>query len=335
MASAVQNSSLVPAPHVAVVLNANAGSVTPRLAQQLAAVAGAEHVYLSRSLDEATEVAQKLVAQGYTDVVCGGGDGTLVNTIDGVRNALPNPGPLPRFGLLPLGTGNALRSVVQASNPVRDLQNMVEGTAAERAVDWIGDANGRHFFFAGVGHTAQVLHDYTQVRGALPRWLLPAQGAYAVAVLCRTIPRYLFSKHPRHVRIVTRAEAFYVDSRNADALVPKPAGTVLYDGPLGTLDVGTVPELGCRIRMFPFAERVPGTMQLRVSSMSLGQSLWNMPSIWQGGFRKPSQMLDFLVTDVEVELDKATTYQHSGDEQGKAQQLRFRVEPESLRILVQ
>lgn len=333
-----------PAPRVAVLLNANASRVTSRVAERLARVAGSEHVYTSRSLEDAERLAETLVDRGYTDIVVGGGDGTLVNAIEGVRRVgqkqavgvVPQP-PSPRFGLLPLGTGNALRSVVAAQRPEKDLQAMVLGAAAERGIEWIGDAEGHHFFFAGVGHTAQVLHDYNKVRGALPHWLLPAQVAYGLAVLCRTVPRYLFSKHPRHVRIVTRGEAFRVevDPQGARQFKQVPAGELLYDGPMGTLDVGTVPELGCRIRMFPFAESVPGTMQLRVSSLSLGASLWHMPSLWRGSLRKPGKLHDFLVKDVDVQLDKATTYQHSGDEQGRTDSLRFTIEPQSLRILVQ
>ena len=69
---------------------------------------GLEHLEFGPEEDE-------LVARGYGTVLTGGGDGTFTVMVTEVVHEARRCGkPLPRFGLLKLGTGNSLAWVVGA-----------------------------------------------------------------------------------------------------------------------------------------------------------------------------------------------------------------------------
>ena len=338
-----------PPPPVALLLNGNARQVKPAMVKQLGEVVGVEHVYYSRSLAEARNIAATIVQRGYPLVVSGGGDGTFVTTINLIREMAHEqaqrsgqPVRMPAFGLLTLGTGNALDTVVGASQPLADLQKITQGQGTPLQMQLIEDGdtgNGERFFFAGVGYNAQVLHDYNKLRSWFPRGvmrnLVTSPVGYAAAVALRTIPRALFGKGKPMATIVTRGPAFYVNPKEKDTPVPIPPNTQLYHGPVGLLDVGTVPDLGSHITMFPFYNRMPHTMQLRVSPMSMARSLLHVRGIWRGTYRNPKKLYDYLVTDVEVLLDRPVVYQHSGEEGNKRDVLRFRCDPQVLRAVAQ
>src|SRR5215468_1347607 len=60
--------------------------------------------------------AQARLRRGYHTVFCGGGDGTFIGFADEIlTEAEAARAAAPRFGVLKLGTGNGLASLVQAS----------------------------------------------------------------------------------------------------------------------------------------------------------------------------------------------------------------------------
>src|SRR5262250_2597745 len=96
---------------IAVVVNGNARSVTRDVISTLDQIMLGGDLFVSRRLEEGPELARTIV---------NGGDGTFTTVLtDVVREARRQNKPLPRFGFLKLGTGNALAWVVGASGAKR------------------------------------------------------------------------------------------------------------------------------------------------------------------------------------------------------------------------
>src|SRR5216684_3073370 len=98
-----------PADRIAVVINGNAKRVNDEVIDTLDQILSAGELFISRRVDEGRYIARTLVERGYGTVLLGGGDGTFtVMVSDIVREARRQGKSPPRFGLLRLGTGNAL-----------------------------------------------------------------------------------------------------------------------------------------------------------------------------------------------------------------------------------
>src|SRR5437870_1647488 len=74
-------------------------------------------------------------------------------------------------------------------------------------------------------------------------------------------------------------------------------GEVIYRGPCRLAAAGSVPCYGFGFQMFPFARRLPGRFQLRISAMSLPKMLAQFPRIWHGHTPR-SGVLDFHCDEV-------------------------------------
>src|SRR5262245_34352616 len=104
------------ADRVAVVVNGRAKQVTEELVETLDQIVQSGDLFVSRSLQEGKEIARLIVERGYPTVLTGGGDGTFVQMVSWIAKTADEYGrPLPRCGLLKLGTGNAMAWVLGAS----------------------------------------------------------------------------------------------------------------------------------------------------------------------------------------------------------------------------
>src|SRR5258706_16382846 len=130
---------LPPSDRIAVVINGNAKSVNDEVIDTLDQILSAGELFVSRRVDEGRYIARTLVERGYGTVLLGGGDGTFtVMVSDIVREARRQGKAPPRFGLVRLGTGNALAWVIGASQVKRgglavDLERL-RGDARSRPV---------------------------------------------------------------------------------------------------------------------------------------------------------------------------------------------------------
>src|SRR5690606_3092846 len=90
-----------------VVVNGTAKSVTQEAISTLHPTLRGGDLFVSRRLQDARDIAKALRERGYGTVLTGGGGGTFtVMVTEVVREARRRRRPLPRFGLLRLGTGN-------------------------------------------------------------------------------------------------------------------------------------------------------------------------------------------------------------------------------------
>src|SRR5205807_1259610 len=113
-------------PRVAVLLNANARKVTDRVVRTLSHAVPEGDLFLSRSELDCRRIAQAVLDRRYHTLFLGGGDGTFMSFVNEILNQIDvrrrhhASQPLPRFGVLKLGTGNSVATLVKASGTKND-----------------------------------------------------------------------------------------------------------------------------------------------------------------------------------------------------------------------
>jgi diacylglycerol kinase family enzyme len=298
-------------------------------------------IFVSRRLEEGPELARTIVNRGYGTVLTGGGDGTFVAVVsDVVREAQRQGKPIPRFGFLKLGTGNALAWVVGASGKARrnlaaDIQRLRED-AGSRPVRFV-EVEGLIAPFAGFGVDAVVLSDYEVVKRRLLQTPLRRVAAgplsYAVSTMTRSLPSYFLRAVP-HCRIINDGEdAFRVGSRGSIVGPPIPKGETIYEGPARIAAVSTIPYFGFGFRAFPYAEERPDRMNLRVSVITPIPFVLNFRGIWRGEYENPNHITDYLVEAVTFEFDPPTPFQIGGDARGERKHVRAQLSPTTFRLV--
>jgi diacylglycerol kinase family enzyme len=315
---------------VAVLLNANAKQVTASTRRALSAVVPHEHLFLSRTEHEAVEIAEEVVRRRYRTVFTGGGDGTFVGWVNRiVESAERSAARPPRFGVLALGTGNAVAEVVGASRRhADDLARYLRGEVrVVRRLDLLS-CDGRRTPFAGVGIDAAVMNDYCWLRGRLRgtplRRLGVGPSGYGLAIALRSAPRALVERRPTYCEIVNAGRpAWRLDAQGNRVGRAAAHGEVLYAGPCMLAAASTVPYYGLGLRAFPFADRAPGRMQLRVATcIGVTTLLANIGRIWAGEFAHEG-LLDFHADRVSLRFERPMPLQIGGDAEGHRDELTF------------
>lgn len=316
---------------VAVLLNANARAVNASVRRALSSVVQDEHLFLSTSHDEAKDIAEQVVSRRYRTVFTGGGDGTFVAWVNRIlevaerRAARP-----PRFGLLALGTGNAVAEMVGARprRHAHDLARFLRGEVDRvRRLDLL-TCEGRRTPFAGVGIDAAVLNDYIWLRDRLAGTPLARLGlgaaGYGLAVALRSAPRVLLERRPAYCEVVNLGrQAWRLDVCGRRVGPPIGHGELLHAGPCMLAAASTVPFYGLGLRAFPFADRAQGMMQLRVAtSIGVPTLLMNLPRIWSGCFAHEG-LLDFHAERVALRFERPMPVQVGGDAEGWRDELVF------------
>lgn len=320
---------------IAVVVNGNAKSVTGEVIETLDQILDSGDLFVSRRVEDSERIARTLVDRGYGTILTGGGDGTFTVVVTSVVNEARRRGaPLPRFGLLRLGTGNSLAWVLGASAArsggrglAADLQRL-RADAGSRDLRLV-EVEGVLSPFCGFGIDAVVLRDYNEVkaalaRGPLKRWA-PGPLAYTVAAVTRTIPSFVIRRTP-HCRVINEgSEAVRVGEKGSILGAPIPKGGVLYEGPARIAALSTIPYYGFGFRMFPYAEDRPDRMQLRISTVHPFTFVRNFGEIWRGEYDNLEIIFDYFVDDITIEMDPPTSFQIGGDVRGDRARVRVRL----------
>jgi diacylglycerol kinase family enzyme len=315
-------------PRIAVVLNGNARAVKAEVIQALGGVLRDEDIFVTRSTEQGRFIARTIVNRGYEVVVCGGGDGTFSQCVTDVL-ALRRPGGEPAFGVLRLGTGNALATALGASSPTAaglaaDLR-LAADPAARRELGML-QVEGRLAPFAGVGLDALILEDYNAVKQALRRTPARALGegaaGYALAVGSRSLLRLLREPRPEVLIRNLGEPAQRIDTRGRPLGRPVPRGAVLYRGPVLIAAASTVPYYGLGLKLFPQAGARVDRFQLRVADVDPFRILLKLPALFRGELEDPG-ILDFLCTRVSIQLAKPGAVQVGGDEIGRRSSLQL------------
>jgi diacylglycerol kinase family enzyme len=317
-----------------VVLNRNAGRVTPALIQQLQTQLPSDRLHLTESLLHSREVLQTCVEKGSETIFAGGGDGTIVDVINGLHEF--SNGTPPTVGVLRLGTGNALAHWLNASTPVADLAKWQHPNSHRIIKANMIEAEDTLFPFAGLGMDAAVLNDYNRVkRAAKYKWYSPMMNGmtgYLWAGYLHTLPNHL--KKPKYAVKITNAgrPAFAIDPTGSEVGDPIPTGGVLFEGMASTVTCGTTPYYGYKMKMFPFATGRQGRFQLRVVTMTPLQIGQHIYSAWNGELRHPG-LLDYYVDKVHVEFEETIPYQLGGEATGYRKEITFSLAQEPTKMV--
>ncbi len=321
----------------AVVVNGNAKSVSDEVIETLDSILDKGDLFVSRRIEDSEAIARTLVDRGYGTILTGGGDGTFTVVVTAVvREAERRDLPLPRFGLLRLGTGNSLAWLLGASRTgkgrtTRALEvdiGRLRADAGSRELRLV-EVDGMLAPFCGFGVDAIGLRDYNATRKVLSRGPLRklAAGAlgYAVSATTRTIPGYLLRRTP-HCRVVNRGgDAFRIGPKGTRLGAAIPRGALLYEGPAMMASVGTIPYYGFGFRVFPYALDREDRMQLRVSNIGSVAFVKNASAIWNGEYENLELLHDYFVDAVEIEMDPPTAFQIGGDEAGERERVNVRL----------
>jgi diacylglycerol kinase family enzyme len=334
------------APKVAVLLNANARKVNAHVLRSLKRAVSGRDLFLSRSEADARRIAVEVVDRGYHTVFLGGGDGTLMCFVNEIldevaRQRTLRPTRAPRFGILKLGTGNSVASLVNASSSVEgglasDVLRTRRGEAPGSITLDLLSVDGRRAPFAGLGADGQVLNDYNWVKQSLAQGpfsrIMTGPGGYFASVAFRTVPYYLTHSSDVEAEVVNGAQEGWRMGPDGEPVQRFAPGEVLYRGPLMMAAAGTVPYYGFELKMFPFARRRPGLMNLRVGILPTATILANLQRLWAGSWF-PEGLKDFLVADATVRFSRPMPFQVAGDAAGYREQVRFQVAPDPIELV--
>ncbi len=329
------------APRIAVVVNGNAKGVTEDLVQILDQIVQTGDLFVSRTLEEGRDIARRVVAQGYPTVLTGGGDGTFSLMVTWVlEECASQDREPPRFGLLRLGTGNALAWVLGAQKPegrgmFADLTRL-RGAVGSNTLRLV-DVDGRLAPFGGIGVDGMALNDFNQLKETFARLpLLSRYGtgavAYALSIGGVTMPKLL--RYPRmRFRIVNHGRpALRLDDDGQPMGQPVEAGGILFEGEARATIFSTIPYWGFGARVFPFAGEDPERFSLRIVDIGPLKVLANLSAIWRGTYRN-ERVFDWLVDDVVLEADAPLPLQVAGDAAGEHRRLRVRLLDEPIRVV--
>lgn len=327
-------------PRVAVLLNANAKKVDDKVIRRVSHVVPEEDLFLSRTLEDCDAIAKKVVDRRYHTVFTGGGDGTFVAFVNRIHQEMAERGIVrgPRFGVLKLGTGNALASLVGASALSGDgiLDDILRARANEvpsvRRLDLI-TIDGRMTPFAGVGYDAAIVNDYVAVKEswAPARKLLAGPAGYAAAIALKTLPGYLKRSAKVQAELVSDGRSMRI-APDGTVLESYEKGAVLYRGPLDILCAGTAPFYGFGYRMFPHALRKRGFMHLRAADVPPLVCAMNVTKLWDGSFTHPG-LHDFLTEGVTARFERPMPFQIGGDAGGYRKELSLGVADRSIELV--
>lgn len=332
---------------VAVLLNPNARKVSPKVIHALSHVVPEGDLYLSRSELDARRIAQQVVDRGYHTVFLGGGDGTLMCFMNEIINQVVlrrqhHPTRLPNFGILKLGTGNSVASLVNASSTRGDgiLDDVLRARSGEvpgyRSVDLLL-VDGKRAPFAGLGIDGKVLNDYIDVKktfaqGPLSK-VLTGAGGYFTSVAFKTVPYYLTHSTSVECEVVNNGgPAYRMGPNGAPVGEPIKTGELIYKGPLMMAAAGTVPFYGFELKMFPFAGKRRGMMNLRLATMPTHTVLANLSRLWRGEYSHEG-LRDILVSDATIRFNRPMPFQIAGDAEGYREEVRFQISPEAVDLV--
>lgn len=331
---------------VAVLVNANARKVTPRVVRALSHAVPPGDLFISRSELDARRIAQQVVDRGYHTLFLGGGDGTLTCFINEVMTQVAlrrshHPTRMPRIGVLKLGTGNSVASLVKASSTRAEgfVDDVLRARAGEvpgfRTIDLLL-IDGKRAPFAGLGMDGKLLNDYNWVKqnlgqGAL-KGLMTGAGGYFASVAFKTVPYYLTNSTAVDCEVVNGPATAYRMGPDGAPLESFKPGETLYKGSLMMAAAGTVPFYGFELKMFPFAGKRRGMMNLRLGTMPTTSILANLPKLWQGTWF-PEGIRDFLVKDATIRFSREMPFQIAGDAEGYRNEVHFQVAPEAIDVV--
>lgn len=312
---------------IAVILNGNAKKVTQRYADTLKALAGPHcDVFMTTSMSHADFVVQSVVDDAYDLVITGGGDGTVLHTIDTVLRRIERReySHCPRFAVLRLGTGNAIAYYLGSEDPKDNLLGLDEATVQPL---YLFAANGHRSTFGGFGWDARILEDYDAFKrhlGSNPITdpVIKTLAGYFAVAFGRTIPQLMLKRQFQQVKVTNHGPKAFQLGPNGDILNEFGPGEILFDGETQVGCFGTIPYFGYRMKILPFATLMPGYIHLRLMNIDPIAAAGRLRSVWAGALQHPG-LTDLLVSQAHLQFVNKTPMHLSGDFMGGVDSLNL------------
>ena len=323
--------------------NGRAKQVTPRVVKAFTDALPKARIYVSQDFAQAEKFAAEIAKDPPALLFSGGGDGTVSRMLNWLRDA--GMTGFPPIALLRLGTGNGWPNAVGAP-PFKKVLPRLSGlswTPPIRRFDLI-EVEGRLSQFAGVGLDATVLHDYAQelakskaqlVGSRFSEWAHKGLPGYLFSTFAVTIPGDI-TRNIREGRTQVTLEnlgrpALTLDKNAKPVAVPR-SPRVLFKGPISVGGAAVEPEWGARFKAYPFAQLVPGTLNMRIYDRSALEAARNMFKLWRGAFPLPG-MHDFFITKARMTFSRPMPFQVAGDPAGLRDELEFSIAPQTVDLV--
>lgn len=306
------------AQRAAVILNKNAKRVTERVRRKVLDTAPNADVFFTESLEQAQFVTRRVVDSGYGTVITGGGDGTVMNTIQQVLARIDQTGAArPRFGVLKLGTGNAVADFLGARGFAEDLQGF--SGAEIRPVDLLRIDGDTRTTFCGFGWDAYILNNYHRMRMAAERFavtraLFKSAAGYLIAGVGKSMPELLVKRPRWNVRVIN-GNAIGFRLKGGKVVERFAPGETVFEGPTRMLCAGTTPNYGFKFKIMPYADMTDGLFHLRLIDLGAISAVGHLPQVWRGTLEH-RKITDLQLSDCRIEFDRPMPCQVAGDAAG-------------------
>jgi diacylglycerol kinase family enzyme len=261
----------------------------------------------------------------------------MVSWIVKVANELARP--VPRFGFLKLGTGNAMAWVLgthyaRGKGVVADLARL-RSEGGSRSLRLI-EIEGLLTPFAGLGADAITLEHQKNTRSMFERHRVLRHAAtgpitYGVAIAGRSMPQFLLGAMPE-VRVTSLGTATRRGQDGKAVGREVGPGEMLYQGPVRLLAMSTIPYWGFGARIFPYAEERADRFNLRIVNFGSLEAVAHLRQIWQGTYRS-DRLYDFLVDAVRIECEKPTPLQIGGDVVGQRDLIEAKLSEQPVNVV--
>lgn len=324
-----------PGSGIAILVNANAKRGGRRVAVQIAQRLRGATVRLTKTPREIDTWLQMLPKPRV--VLAAGGDGTAVALLNALLRAMRDIDAFPTVGVLPLGTGNGWANALGAPrlHTCLDLLARAPTTLPTRRSGLV-EVDGMLAHFAGTGWDAMIVDDYKRQlhasKGPGRRFSKSVYG-YVSAALLRTAPKVAVVGNP-HVVIENLGDEVFAVAPDGklQRLCDAVRGTILFSGQAGIASVGACPEFGYKFRAFPFAERLPGFMNVRAYEGGPFDALASVARLWRGAHPVPG-MHDWLAHHVRMTFSCPVPLQIGGDAHGWRRTVEFRAADRCVQML--
>jgi diacylglycerol kinase family enzyme len=301
---------------ILLLVNPFSSSVTPRGRVVIQKTLSADHdvtVAETSRRGHATRMARGATTDGTDVVVVLGGDGTLNEAANGLAGSTCALAPLPG------GSTNVFaRTLGIPDDPVDATVVLLESLATGRIEPaGLGVVNGRYFLFhVGIGYDAAVV-EQVERRAQLKRWA--GHPLFIYAAFDTWLRRYDRSR-PRLV--VHHADGAIVDDGYFAIVANTNPYTYLGTRPFevapeATLDRGLVAVTIRTMRAVPFLTVIGGALM-------------------GGGRVARSKRVDYRtdLSEITIQGYGPIPYQVDGDFLGEIDELRFRHEPDAIRLVL-
>jgi diacylglycerol kinase family enzyme len=316
---------------VAVILNKNARRYTRRLVGDIARIIPRRHVWATGSLAEAQSAVREILKGGFDVIFTGGGDGTIVTALSVIRDVVGAGGSLtvPPVGILKLGTGNAWTYAVGVKGGLGQLAHVTRGGAFSTVANPLIEVGGLLCPFAGMGWDAQILNDYYDLNkeheGRLLSPFTKNLFGYFLAAATKTLPRFAGGANVPEVEVTCTGGRLFRPDRNGDCVpVTGRRNAILYHGPASYIAAGVIPFFGYKLRAFPHAGKVPGTMHLRIVNLDPGVAVRHLRGFWKGTYHS-NDIIDFLTDGIRITSADEQPIEVGGDPMGYTRSVEFTI----------